>query len=36
MRTSKRLLIALIAGITLGSLGVALFSQTQNQAPRSR
>jgi uncharacterized damage-inducible protein DinB len=36
MRTSKRLFIALIAGIIMGALGVALFGQTQNQAPRSR
>jgi uncharacterized damage-inducible protein DinB len=34
MRTPKLLLIALLAGIVLGALGVALFGQAQ--APRSR
>ena len=37
MRTSTRFLFALIAGILMGVLGVALFGQTQNPPPvRSR
>jgi uncharacterized damage-inducible protein DinB len=36
MLTSTRLLIALIAGILVGALGVAVFGQVINQAPRSR
>jgi uncharacterized damage-inducible protein DinB len=36
MHTSRLLLVALISGVILGALGVALFGQTQSQAPRSR
>jgi uncharacterized damage-inducible protein DinB len=36
MHTSRLLLVALISGVILGALGVALFGRTQSQAPRSR